>query len=790
MRKPPLKLVYLLAAIVLPLLWYPEVLFLGRSFYFLDLSSFHVALRMLAADELKAGRWPLWNPYSWNGFPLLGQAEIGALSPLNLPFLLPIAPYVALNILMLAHFSIACGAAYALARVVGVQRGGALLSALAYAGGGYLMARVTDIGLLMGSAWAPLVCAFLLRAMERRKARDALWAGLTLALQLLTSHPQIPYYTLLLIGLFALYGVWREWQGESEHKSEHQPRPSAVLRCMGYPVLTLIIGLGIAAPQLTTGFELLTVSRRSAGVALESQVYLSTPPTSVLTLIFPRLFMATNDWRNNNLYDSFHFYLGLVPLICVALTVRKMREPIVAFSWLLVVVSVALALGKFTPLYGWAMQIPGLSFFRVPSRWLFITALVCIILVGKGAEVFAELAAAHKAPVENSRYRSVLTRMGRILTILLTALALTVPLALFIRPLDAETLKYDDDFSRERLASRADVAARLPREAGYLVMVGGGALALFWLYERRRISPRHFAVWILALTYADLFLTGGQPTTAPEYWAQGDALANFVRERGAYERVFSTGGYVDFMPRLGDANPTMYRIFGSSGEALPIGIQRLVDYLNGAPALRLLQLSSTRWVVLPAHTPRQWNDFAPIALNALPSLSLAWANEQIRVYTVPQPLPRAYVVYQALHAATPTDALALLRDASFEAQRAAIFEADITTNTALFKLLPQTDLPLTPARIVSYAPDTIQLEAHAVRDGLLVLTDTFYPGWRATVDGVEQPIIRANFLFRGIMVRAGQHHVELRYHPWSFQIGLSIAALTLLFTAFVFYRTR
>jgi hypothetical protein len=457
------------------------------------------------------------------------------------------------------------------------------------------------------------------------------------------------------------------------------------------------------------------------------------------------------------------------------------REPIVVFSWLLVIISVVLALGKFTPIYDLAMQIPGSSFFRVPSRWLFITAIACIILAGKGAEAFMTLSA-------NIAARPLLARIGRLLTILLVALSLTVPLALFIRPPDPDALKYDDDFSRERLASRADVAARLPREAGYLVVMGGVSVALFWLHVRQRLSQRHFAALMVALTYADLFIAGGQPTTTPAYWSQGDALANFVRAHDPFERIFSTGGYIDFMPRLGDANPTMYRIFGSSGEALPLGIQRLSDYLNGVPALPLLQLSSTRWVVTPAQTPRQWNDFAPIALNALPQLSRVSDLPQLALYTVPQPLPRAYVVYQVTHIATKDEALKQL--SGMNAWHEALVEAEVATPTASVahwtNLPRRADLPLTPARIVSYHPSVIQLEANALDDGLLVLTDTFYPGWRATVDGVEQPIIRANFLFRGIMVRAGQHNVELRYEPWPFQIGLGIATLTLVLTVLSF----
>src|SRR5205814_7944695 len=64
--------------------------------------------------------------------------------------------------------------------------------------------------------------------------------------------------------------------------------------------------------------------------------------------------------------------------------------------------------------------------------------------------------------------------------------------------------------------------------------------------------------------------------------------------------------------------------------------------------------------------------------------------------------------------------------------------------------------------------------------GYLVLADTYYPGWVARVDGVEQPILRADYLFRAVAVRPGQQVVEFRYEPTSFRIGAATSGLTLL----------
>ena len=73
--------------------------------------------------------------------------------------------------------------------------------------------------------------------------------------------------------------------------------------------------------------------------------------------------------------------------------------------------------------------------------------------------------------------------------------------------------------------------------------------------------------------------------------------------------------------------------------------------------------------------------------------------------------------------------------------------------------------------------DAISLRVSAAADGLLVLTDSYYPGWRAAVDGAPAPIHRVNYGFRGIPVPRGDHTVDLRYEPDSYRVGLFVTLL-------------
>jgi hypothetical protein len=87
--------------------------------------------------------------------------------------------------------------------------------------------------------------------------------------------------------------------------------------------------------------------------------------------------------------------------------------------------------------------------------------------------------------------------------------------------------------------------------------------------------------------------------------------------------------------------------------------------------------------------------------------------------------------------------------------------------------------PITRARIRSYRASEVVVEANAARDGYLVLTDTFYPGWKVSVDGRPGRIYPANYLFRAVPLEAGQHRVRFRYDPPAFKIGAAVTLMSL-----------
>ena len=159
----------------------------------------------------------------------------------------------------------------------------------------------------------------------------------------------------------------------------------------------------------------------------------------------------------------------------------------------------------------------------------------------------------------------------------------------------------------------------------------------------------------------------------------------------------------------------------------------------------------------------------------------------VKIYQNLDVLPRAFVVHRARVVEDDEAAVAAMRDESFRPNEEAIlaeappgWEAWGTLTSSVEPVSPQATLNFDQVTMISYEPERVIIEADLASEGYLILTDTWYPGWRAYVDGTESSIIRANLLFRAIELLAGQHRVEFSYEPGSLRIGAAISSAALL----------
>ncbi len=154
---------------------------------------------------------------------------------------------------------------------------------------------------------------------------------------------------------------------------------------------------------------------------------------------------------------------------------------------------------------------------------------------------------------------------------------------------------------------------------------------------------------------------------------------------------------------------------------------------------------------------------------------LIWNNSyagEFYIYERLPELPRAYIVYAAETVPDDDQAVARLLDDAFDSDNQGITAVPVP-------LSRRSPLPYTPASIVSYQSDRVVINATASETGLLILRDQYHPGWKATIDGQQAPVLRVNHAFRGIVLPPGKHEIILTFQPTSLSAGMAVSGLGL-----------
>ena len=150
---------------------------------------------------------------------------------------------------------------------------------------------------------------------------------------------------------------------------------------------------------------------------------------------------------------------------------------------------------------------------------------------------------------------------------------------------------------------------------------------------------------------------------------------------------------------------------------------------------------------------------------------MVYETGAVRVYENASALPRSFVVHSAILESNP-DPSELFRPGAFDPSQTVILEE-------AFDISRLSGSGEATVEFTDYTPMKVTIHASLTSPGFLILNDTYYPGWRALVDGEERKIYRANYLFRAVYLFPGDHTIEFVYRPLSLYCGLAISLLTL-----------
>ncbi len=683
---------------------------------------------------------PLWNPHVMGGRPFLANQQSAVFSPFSLPsYVLPF--WWSLGIVAALKVFCAAFGTFLLARALGQRPAGALVAGLAF---GFGLFMVTWLAWPLSSVWAWL--PWLLLAVDRAVRRPdavgvALLAGVTCA-QFLGGHPESSFHVLVAAALFALLRAW----------------PRRARRGAGAVALGLAAGGGLAALTLVPFVELLWLSGDVADRASREAGH--APAQHLLAFALPEYWGRPTQVASEPFINARAWYAGALPLLLAALALtRPSRERLAIAAGAAVAMAVVVGVPG---IFDAVVALPGFAQAH-NSRLAVVAMLAVALLAGWGLDdaldrprarrwLAPALALAVAAPAVAAV--AAAATQGRLRAPLLDDAA---GVALRLRE-----LTWPD----------APAVAPLAAALAWVLLAGAGALAL-WLRARGRLAAAPFAALALALVVVDLFRVGlGQNPALPVERATQPvtgAIA-FLRRQGTarFAGVTPEAGIVplpaDVAMRYGiqDARGYDYPVERRYDALWRAAIAPDVDWhppttlarVDGQSLRALGLLGTTHLLQRPQDRPLD--------------LPRAYADRGIRIYRNPRALPRAWVVGRARRVGGERAALAAVLAPGFDPRAEAVVEAPVGALSGTGA-----------ARIARYEPERVVLDVRATGPALAILSDVWFPGWTARVNGRPATVERVDHLLRGVRVE-GDARVELRYEPLSWRAGWIVSALTAL----------
>jgi hypothetical protein len=768
---PPrtLRIAAPLFAVLCAVLFAPA-LFAGKAPVFRDLLILVIPLRGYARAALRSGRLPLWTSELFFGAPFLANYQSAVLYPPSaivyfLPFPLGLSVFLAFHL-----FVAGVGMSRFLSARLGLGSEASLFGGVVFAFGGFLLSLVPLTNQLEVAAWLPWVLDAGRGIRSERPGRWFVRLTLLLLLQALGGGPEA---LLLSLGLLLADGV-RLSLGRELPLSVSRIGAAACLAC------------ALAAFQLAPTLEYVLTTDRATALPASSIFSESLPPISLWQLLVPHRFIegAPAFIPEGRIPIFWSFYVGIVPLAlaCIGGVTRNGR------FWLAVLAcGVALALGDALPvlpaLYDLAPRLVGA--FRYPAKFFLLSHVAFAVLAAQALE---------RCLVDYS-----IRRPAALVLVMIVAAEAALGLGAVFEPRIAlETLGYPM-LAGLSPAALAVLAGGVEASVARGILLSLAMLGALWLLDGRQIRRSLFAALVLGITVLDL-LPLHQPSLVFTDWERlrneralggglppGSRVFHYCTKTpgcvpqgasgiGAWQGTLRPGEDAEANARYVAAalTPDLPILEGIGAVAGTDGLStrdqreffRALAVLPRAEGVHLLAALGVERLVGPE----------PLSSGGLGEpLRADFEGRMLWSYALSDPAPRAYLADRVLKAADVPSALALLASDGFRGGHdAVVIEGSEPRESSAGEGSIES---------FSYVEGLVRAAVTLIRPGLLIVNNSFFPGWQATVDGEPTALLRANGIVSGVEVPAGSHQIVVRYSPRSFTVGcvISVLAGALLF---------
>lgn len=703
----------------------------------------HQGYPFLAYTEssLRQGELPLWNPLVFCGVPFYASFSAPVFYPLRGIPLLLLGAEASVRFLFPVHLVLAGYFAWLLLGAAGTTREGRFAGAAAYCLGAWAntLFYAGHGSKVICWAFLPLLLFSVLRFMQTRGVKWIGLGALAVGMQGLSSHPQMMIYSGVMAVVFALWrmGHPRDWWW----------------KVTGFGAM-MALGVLVAAVQLYPGYLFSSHSTRGEGLDPATAASYSMPPEETLTMILPSAFGLRHGFTDSTISG--------VPVYFGRLGLRLSSE----FTGVLVFI---LAMAGFTA--GRDGRTKGtllsLALLGTVVSWGGHTALFSLLY--RAFPLFQKIRAPHMAAFITTAsvalaagpgFDALFSRTTSRRTVLCLAGAAAFFLVLLPFSATISEMLQDSWWTRMGVPGGTGYEfmtrhrASLLRADIFRALLSSSALLLLLLASRKYgLKAGHSAALVILVTAFELvpFNRSFQVYLNQTRIGAIHGTDNGLAVMAGSGRVFPGGN--ELVP-LGIRSVTGYHA------AKPAVVDRMATLLSGATPAIIRQFGVTAFRF--PEGDYSWGELHPFLSEEDPSLS-------------PTPMPRAFIPARAI-AGTADQGFLALSEGS-DVQAVSIIDA------------PAGGLPGVcsgSVRITVDTPHEVILETETASDAAVVLADTWYPRWRAEVNGAPAVIHQANGWMRAVMVPAGGSTVRFHYDDSDVVLGMrisiiaSVAALAML----------
>ena len=696
-----------------------------------DVISEMMPWKKLTIESFKEGNIPFWNPYSFSGTPHLANYQSGVFGVTNLfYFILHFNNAWALSVLiqpLLAGIFM-----YLFIRSLKLGNFSAVIASLSFMFCGFITTWMSYTTLALAISFLPLSLFAIEKYIESKHIKFLLLLSLTFPLSFFSGHFQISIYFALFVFAYIFFKFI-----ENKNKKDF------------FRLLTFsLLGILFSSPQLFPSIELYLQAIRGSIFQRVSAV----PLIHLPTIIAPDFYgnpVTRNDFLG--IYAEYSSFLGVIPFLLGIFAIFKKSSKVYFF---LIAATVSLLFSLNTPIADFLvwLKIPVLSTSAL-SRILILFSFSFATLSTFGLEKLIE-------DLKNQKYRHI--RIWVIICLLIfvsiwsfIGLKLVNPLFLTIAPKNMI----------------------LPT----LIFVGL-ILALFISIFRKKLITIAIIILVLLTAFDMLrFAIKWQPFESKELVFPGTpvisklksldntyrTLGPFVAEGSVYYHIPNTNGYDPlYINRYGEflesLNDRKIKSSGRVGTSLP---------QNGKYLPKVIDLLGIKYVLIKTKDlNKPW--VLPIKQYPKDKFELIYKEKDFLLFKNNNVFPRAFLVENIKVLNKDQEIINQMLDDNFDLRNSAVIEKDINLNNSIdFK---------GNASIIKYLPNEVEIDTSSNADSLLILTDNYYPGWKAEIDGKQTEILRTDYTFRGILVPEGRHKVKFYFNSDSFRWGMYLAAISTL----------